>query len=448
MNKMTTAETSRRTPESTKGTSPAAPSRGRGLAATAAWLLVTLFCLALLVVSLPTYYVRLTTVCIGAPCSPGQLRHDGARSLESIGLSITTYAISMTALVVAMVLVAYTLSVVVMWRQRGEVVAFVASIILVTFPTSTVAPSILSSEGGSGWRAAILAPLLISRLALPFFFYLFPSGRFVPSWTRWLVVLWIVVLVPFIFFPQWSFTASRHAVLLNALIDSGFIISWAYAQLYRYRHVADAAERQQTKWVVSGISMAMGAIVVYWLPVLLWPSFRQSGSLYSSLQVALYILCMLAIVLSVGFAILRYRLWDIDIIINRTLVYGALTVVLTLVYFSSVLLLQEFFQAVSGQRNSLAIVASTLGIAALFQPLLRRIQTLIDRRFYRRRYDAQKTLQAFSARLRDEVDLNVLAGDLLAAVEEAVQPAHVSLWLREGGGRARDSSLKSADHTP
>jgi hypothetical protein len=138
---------------------------------------------------------------------------------------------------------------------------------------------------------------------------------------------------------------------------------------------------------------------------------------------------VIGVPVSTGIAILRYRLYEIDLI-NRTLLYGALSAILALLYFGSVILLQYLFSLLTGQGGALAIVASTLTIAALFNPLRRRIQSFIDRRFYRRKYDAAKTLEALGARLRDETDLKTISEDLVGIVSETMQPAHVSLWLR------------------
>jgi hypothetical protein len=146
-----------------------------------------------------------------------------------------------------------------------------------------------------------------------------------------------------------------------------------------------------------------------------------------------YVVVVAALVrfpISIGIAIVRYRLYEIDTLINRTLVYALLTVILAAVYFGAVVFLQRVFVALIGERSTLAIVASTLLIAALFNPLRRRIQAFIDRRFYRSKFDARKTLEAFSGKLRDETELEALGDDLVGVVRETMQPSHVSIWLR------------------
>jgi hypothetical protein len=179
-------------------------------------------------------------------------------------------------------------------------------------------------------------------------------------------------------------------------------------------------ERQQLKWFLYAAAPIVAFPAIDSLPVIV--SGLLSGWVLLGLPTA------------IGIAVLRYRLYEIDLVINRTLVYGSLTVMLGLFYVGSVLLLQLLFRVLTGRESQLAVVASTLVIAALFTPLRRRSQAFIDRRFYRRKYDARKTLEAFSARLRDETDLDALTADLVGVVRGTMQPAHASLWLRPDVG--------------
>jgi hypothetical protein len=183
-------------------------------------------------------------------------------------------------------------------------------------------------------------------------------------------------------------------------------------------------ERQQLKWVVYSVALLAFVIPSTILVIIILPSLED---------VRVFFAVMFPLIpISVGMAILRYRLYEIDLIINRTLVYGSLTAMLAVVYFGGVAMTQAVFRTLTGQEEQpqLAVVVSTLVIAALFNPLRRRIQGFIDRRFYRRKYDAAKTLEAFSAKLRDETNLDALSDDLVEVVRETMQPAHVSLWLR------------------
>jgi hypothetical protein len=187
---------------------------------------------------------------------------------------------------------------------------------------------------------------------------------------------------------------------------------------------AGELERQQIKWFAYATGlMISGGILTY-------PVSEVIGSAWLKwISFVPFILGVISIPVSMGIAILRYRLYDIDLLINRTLVYGTLTATLVGLYFGGIVLLQGLFVTLTGEQSTLAVVASTLLIAALFTPLRRRIQSFIDRRFYRSKYDARKTLEAFSAKLRDETNLEALNDDVVGVVRETIQPAHVSLWL-------------------
>jgi hypothetical protein len=277
-------------------------------------------------------------------------------------------------------------------------------------------------------------------IILVFLPLLFPDGH--PPSRRWRGVAWlgglsiglICVLTSIVLWPE------RGPALLQLEGFGGEVEEWrsavsdwvlklvgpmllvaglgAVISLFvRFRR-ARGDERQQIKWFASAAALTLAWIIV---------AEEQSGEI-----VALWGLLVIAsIPVATGMAILRYRLYDIDRIINRTLVYGVLTGILALVYFGGVATSEAIFRALTGQEQQpqIAVVVSTLVIAALFTPLRRRIQRFIDRRFYRRKYDARKTLEDFSAQLRDETDLEALSNDLLGVVRDTMQPAHVSLWL-------------------
>jgi len=183
------------------------------------------------------------------------------------------------------------------------------------------------------------------------------------------------------------------------------------------------------------IGSSLLALPGSFVPTLIFPTLASSGSLYPVALNAFSTMGPLVIPLSFGFAMLRSRLWDIDVLINRTLVYGTLTVLLALMYSGLIFVLQYLLRGIISQNNDVAIVVSTLAIAALFQPLRQRIQVIIDRRFYRRKYNAAKIVEAFSDTLRNELDLSQLREQLITVVQDTMQPTHVSLWLRETAGK-------------
>jgi hypothetical protein len=274
---------------------------------------------------------------------------------------------------------------------------------------------------------------------------LFPDGR-LPS-RRWRPLAWfsgaVMVLLsagigkPF-GLEQYPWVSDALPVVL-ALLPLCILAS-AVSLVLRYRR-AGTEVREQIKWVAfAALFVGVQFVIDIGASLLLVPmtaSGREPAWLALLDQVGFIMFA--GVPIAVGIAVLKYRLYDIDVIINRALVYGSLTATLVALYFGGIVVLQRLFVALTGQQSTLAVVASTLAIAALFNPLRRRIQGFVDRRFYRRKYDASKTLETFSAKLRDATDLEALSGDLKAVVGETMQPEHVSLWLRP------DPSLRTTE---
>jgi hypothetical protein len=290
----------------------------------------------------------------------------------------------------------------------------------------------------AAWFASWSWTLLV-YVPTSFLLLLFPDGR-LPS-PRWRPVAWCAAigLIGFVAgtalqpgplgdFPQIVNPYGVDSLILDAVAVTGAIlasasmVASAVSLIVRMRR-AGTVERQQIKWLAYGGALVVGSVFASGVISTIWSP---------DVGIALISLGLLGVPIFPGVAIARYRLYEIDIVINRTLVYGALTAALVAVYFVGVATLQALFRALTGQEQQpqLAIVVSTLVIAALFNPLRGRIQAFIDRRFYRKKYDAAKTLEAFSARLRDETDLQALNGELTRVVRETMQPSHVSLWLR------------------
>ncbi|HEY6286787.1 MAG TPA: hypothetical protein VIX20_14090 [Ktedonobacteraceae bacterium] len=388
-----------------------------------AWVTLSILAVGLFVASLPSYFAYLHILGTSSYASP-QISPSDVRALQRLGLSLDFYAwfnIGVNALIM---LVYVMVGVILFWRKSDDRVALLASLSLVLLPTA-ISTSIVGTLPAA-WTVPTEIVVFLGNICMGLFF-VFPSGRFFPRWARWLMLVWIAFWVISNFFPNVSITNAWLFFLLLPFL----VISILILQVYRYRRMSTPVQRQQTKWVIFGIVFAFGSFVIGGtLDFFLLSHFFPKSPLVITLVGIPFNLMLFLFPISLGFAILRYRLWDIDRLVNRTLVYGSLTALLALLYFGLIFALQSLFQGVFHQNNAVAIVVSTLVIAALFQPLRHRIQRFIDRRFYRRKYDAAKTLEAFSATLRSEVDLNQLHDELVAVVQETMQPAHVSLWLR------------------
>ena len=403
----------------TRASIPATTLRGRWLLPVrAAWVVIAALTFGLFVASIPAYVYNVFE--LGPADWMGSPVEAPAALVFTLGLlgvlaSITT------------ALICLTLAVVLFWRRSNDwMVVFVSSYLLL-YGTIMVGPLEWAENFYSAWPAVavgVVQPLFLTSPTVALVVY-FPDGSFVPSWTRWLVLSSIAMVAAILYLPLAFWGVIVVVILLSAI----------YAQVYRYRHVSTPTGRQQTKWVLFGFLLWWLLMMILYIPYAIESSLPPGSTLpwWTLLSSAGWWLTLAIVPLSLTLSILRYRLYDIDVVINRTLVYGSLTVLLGLVYFGSVASLQYAFRTLTGHEDfpQLTIVVSTLVIAALFDPLRRRIQAFIDRRFYRRKYDARKTLDDFSVRLRDETNLDSLNAELITVVKETLQPEHVSLWLRQ-----------------
>jgi hypothetical protein len=381
--------------------------------------------------------VVLGTFASSVPARYAELVHPTAgvrAALVEVGLSPGVYALYNVALDTIFVSVFAAVAIVIFWRRSEDPMALlVATMLVVWGPTNglfVLAPSTIEEMYPALAKVPFAALAFTGYITWMLFFYLFPSGRFVPRWTRWLALIYGVF-----FFGLWSFTPFGPESWPPPLFGVAVLAVWSsfpMAQIYRYARVSGPAERRQTKWVVFGVAVAVAGTLATIFTVGATVDLPPQAVGQRMLSMLLMDASGLMIPLSIGVAVLRSRLFDIDVVINRTLVYGSLTAMLVAFYIGGVASTQAIFRALTGQpqQPQLAVVVSTLAIAALFSPLRRRIQNFIDRRFYRKKYDAARTLEAFSVRLREETDLGTLSDDLVSVVSDTIQPQHVSLWLR------------------
>jgi hypothetical protein len=333
-------------------------------------------------------------------------------------------------------------------RKSGERVGLVASLFLTTFMTAIML----------GYIYQRASPLMVFALSIitavgsnsiVFLLYIFPDGNFTPRWARGPAALVLLKVATDILIYNFAPEISDHPVLgplrigvYFALFALGVIL-----QIYRYLRVSSPLQRQQTKWVLTAIAMLPLSDLLFRSVILpaIFPVATTPGTphvIYNLFTIPIFrTIPFMLIPLSFVLVILRYRLWDIDILIRRTLVYGLLTAILGVLYYGGVVLIQQALHLVTGQagQSPLGIVVSTLGIAALFNPIRSRVQNFIDRRFYRQRYDAEKTLAGFGETLRNEVDLDQISTRFIKTVQESMQPGKASLWLKVKAGHKQEA---------
>lgn len=349
-----------------------------------------------------------------------------AQALHLSGIAPAVYVIYNLVLGLLQMLVFLGVGGLLFLRKSREPLALAISFAYVILGLSSIINE-------STYPPAVVFGYIYALFALPaigYFLLTFPDGRFMPRWSLALAALWLIQTILFELPGQLNIAVWPAPLFIAELLLTygGTLI----VLIYRYTRVFSYTQRQQAKWLVFGLGGFAIVNVLYSIIGGLFPGLSSPASPYQLANGTLFSLMFLMLPVSVGIAILRTRLWDIDVIIRRTLLYAILTVILALIYAGMVLgvgtLLRDWLGL--GQQNPLVIVGSTLVLAALFQPLRHGLQQIIDRRFYRSKYVAASTLHNFSTTLRSEIDLTELSERLVTVVQETMQPSFVSLWLR------------------
>lgn len=398
-------------------------------AARIGWLLITAAILILFILAVPSDYAQ----------QYQSASSEFSAALADLGLSPVFLAAYRTALNLLLAVAFIAAGIFIFLRKSDDWMVMLVSLTCSAFVVLFVPTLVRLMDAQPAYTLPVASVRAFGLGAsLIVFYYLFPDGRLVPGWLKPFMFVWIGIVLIWFVFPDAPFNLVFLYTWYNNLAPS-FVVyalwfgSGVVAQIYRYVRVSTALQRQQTKWVVYGTTGAFVGFFLYYLIPVIFYSVYQPGVprlLHIIIGVPVLHLLMIMVPVSIAFAILRYRLWEIDLIINQSLVYGTLSGMLLAVYFAAVALLQMFFQSFTGSRQSeIVLVSSTLVTASLFTPLRQRIQHIIDQRFYRSKYDAARALEAFGATVRDEVDLSRISGSLLRVIKETIQPASISLWL-------------------
>jgi len=420
-----------------------ADTRRRGswfVLARGAWITLLVLTLAIFFGSLPTYLTQLQTPCTVTTwieCVYQQLTAGQVETLKEFGFSLGDYAAFTVALTLAAMLVCLAVSTLIIWHRSDDRMALLVALSLVTLGPidRTSAASLLPGP----WQVPNECLVFLNGLQLLVFF-LFPSGQFVPRWTRWICVAFFVWEVPFFLFPK------AKAVLfignLGWLVILGQLVTIALVQLYRYRRVSSPLQRQQTKWVVFGLAVPVTVLVIGTVLTFL-PAFASRGSLYPLAYNEMGILIVLCPALAFGFAILRSHLWDIDLIIGRTLVYGTLTVSVIGLYVLVVVGLGTLIQS---QGNLLLSLLATGLIAVLFQPLRLRLQRAVNRLLFGERDEPYTVISRLGQRLEATLAPEAVLPTIVETVTGALKLPYAAISLKQDGeDEIAASSGRAAD---
>ena len=399
-----------------------------------AWVGIAVITLIVFAAGVPAEFAQFHTACPADGCANRQLSQEDLRALQGYGLSLGGYAAYSVAVDVVFAAVFGAVATLIFWRRPDDRMALLVSLALLTFGVATFPDTmgVLAAQSPT-WELPVAFLQSLGAITFGLFLYLFPDGRFVPSWTRWVALAWLVWQLPKHWFPEWTASNTAGWTLWLALaVWAGALGTIVYSQGYRYRHASNAMQRDQIKWVVFGISGALagflGANLTF---IALVPDPASAGALLAHLAGHLVTVGgLLLIPLSIGVAILRYHLFDIDLIINRTLVYGALTTSVVLLY---VLVVGGLGAALQVQGSLIVSLIATGLAAVMFQPLRERLQRGVNRLMYGDRDDPYAVLSRLGSRLESTLAPHAVLPAVVVTVKEALRLPHVAIEVAKNG---------------
>jgi signal transduction histidine kinase len=393
-------------------------------------LQVLIICLTvgLFIASIPANYDQRSILCSSQHCPSGQLTTESTRTLERMGLTVDTF-VSLTIALDTLVVITYTAcAIVIFLRKPDDLFTIFVTIMLVTFACATFTGAIRGFAFAYPRMAWLVATIgLIGNCSILAFLFIFPNGRFIPRWTVILLVVYFLMEAPRYYFPDSSFNLNTSNPSLYNLLFTALNLSGLGVQIYRYRRISDAIEKQQTKWVVYGVAIGVGGYMFIRLLSLLIPYPYGTGLPLTLVISIVAILLMLLLPVSISIAVMRYRLWDINPIINRTLVYGALSASTIALYVVAVGLFSYYFQ--HSQAGFVVPFVATGVIAILFQPLRERLQRSVNRLMYGESDDPATVLTRLSQRLSEAIEPAAVLPTIVETVAQTLRLPYAAIVL-------------------
>ena len=414
---------------------PARPLRGRSrVIARVAWVIVAALAISLFVAGVPAEFALLHDPCPTARCTTGQLPPAGLRALEDLGLSRDSFAAYFVVTDAVFAAVWSAVAVIIFWRRSDDRMGLLVSLALLTFGTATYVFTMEAlAVRHPAWERPFYFLHFLGSVSFGLFVYLFPDGRFVPRWTRWVALAWTAWQLPRYLFPDWHLDPDTWYLWSEAVVWSAALGTALYAQTYRYRRVSSPTQRRQIKWVTFGIASALSVFVGMNLALgALAPAPTSPGAVATGLIGYLFVSAALLLIPgSICIAMLRHHLFDVDLVINRTLVYGAMTVSVVLLYVLVVGSLGTLLQV----QGSLIVSLIATGLAAvMFQPLRDRLQRGVNRLMYGERDDPYAVLSSLGSRLESRLDPEAVLPTVIRTVREALRLPYAEIQLRRKEG--------------